>query len=154
MSKAKVTIGGEVVKSKGVEAIKDLTENRTMIVQKLTQNAPSKPEIAENLKCIEDVFNHFKPRAEVSFKDKEGSKVTEELSFNSIADFSLKGLTQNSSFLGGLQIQAQTYQQILQELKGNNRLKKLLSSQEGKEAIVKTLLALIKELEENESKSL
>jgi hypothetical protein len=152
MAQPKVTIGGEVVKSKGVEAIKDLTENRTMIVQKLTQNAPAKPEITENLKCIEDVFNHFKPRAEVAFKDKEGSKITEELPFNSIADFSLKGLTQNSSFLGGLQIQAQTYQQILQELKGNNRLKKLLALEDGKEAIVKTLLALIKELEENESK--
>lgn len=152
MAQPKVTIGGEVVKNKSAESIKDLTENRTMIVQKLTQNVPSKPEIAENLKCIEDVFTHFKPKAEVSFKDKEGSKITEELPFNSIADFSLKGLTQNSNFLGGLQIQSQTYQQILQELKGNNRLKKLLSSNDGKEAVVKTLLALIKELEENESK--
>ena len=152
MAKSKVTIGGDIVKKIGVEAIKDLQENRTMIVQKLTQNAPSKPEIAENLKCIEDVFEHFKPKAEVSFKDKEGSKVTEELPFNSIADFSLKGLTQNSSFLGGLQIQAQTYQQILQELKANNRLKKLLATDDGKEAIVKTLFALIKELEENENK--
>ncbi|HNY01694.1 MAG TPA: hypothetical protein PKG48_03865 [Bacteroidales bacterium] len=152
MANPKVTIGGEVVKSKGVEAIKDLTENRTMIVQQLTQSPPSKPEIAENLKCIEDVFEHFKPKAEVAFRDKEGSKVAEELPFNSIADFSLKGLTQNSSFLSGLQIQAQTYQQILQELKGNNRLKKLLATEQGKEVLVKTLLALVKELEENESK--
>ena len=150
MAQPKVTIGGEVVKSKGVEAIKDLTENRTMIVQKLTQNPPSKPEIVENMKNIDDVFNHFKPKAEVSFKDQEGAKVTEELSFNSLEDFTLKGLTQNSSFLGDLKIQYQTYQQILQELKGNNRLKKLLATEEGKAALVKTLLALTKELDEIE----
>ncbi len=150
MAQPKVTIGGEVVKSKGVEAIKDLTENRTMIVQKLTQNAPTKPEIVENLKCIEDVFEKFKPTAEVSFKDREGSKVQEELAFNSIADFSLKGMTQNSNFLSQLNMQAQTYQQILQELKNNNRMKKMLANEEGKTALLKALMALLKELEEND----
>jgi hypothetical protein len=151
MAQPKVTIGGEVVKSKGVEAIKDLTENRTMIVQKLTQNKPSKPEIAENLKCIEDVFERFKPSAEIAFKDSEGAVVQEELNFNSIADFSLKGMTQNSSFLSQLNMQAQTYQQILQELKNNNRMKKLLSTEEGKMAVLKALMALLKELEENDN---
>jgi hypothetical protein len=149
---AKVTIGGDLVKRKGVEAIKDLTENRTMIVKQLTQNPPSKPEVVENLKNIDDVFNHFQPRAEVNFTDKEGTKISEDLAFKSLYDFSLKGLTQNSNFLGGLKMQSETYQRILQELKGNARLKKLLSTDEGKAALAQTLIALIKELEENERK--
>ena len=152
MANPKVSIGGDLVKRKGVEAIKDLTENRTMIVKKLTQTAPSKPEIVEGLKTVDDVFTHFKPKAEVTFTDKEGSRIGEELPFSSLNDFTLKGLTQNSNFLGGLNMQKITYQQILQELKGNNRLKKLISTEEGKTALVKTLMALVKELEENERK--
>jgi len=146
----KVVIGGEIVKQKGVEAIKDLTENRTMIVQKLTQTPPAKPEIVQDLKNIEDVFKQFKPKADISFKDKEGSSISEELSFNSLADFGLKGLTQNSNFLGNLKIQTDTYQQILRELKGNNRLKKVIATESGKTALVKAMMAIIKELEENE----
>ena len=152
MSQGKVTIGGEIVKKIGVEAIKDLQENRTMIAQKLTQSPPSKPEIVENLKNIDDVFNHYKPTADVKFKDSEGSAVPEELRFNSLADFSLNGLTENSSFLSDLNIQTNTYQQLLRELKGNNRLKKALADEGGKTAIIKVLMALIKELEENERK--
>jgi hypothetical protein len=150
MAQSKVTIGGEIVKKMGVEAIKDLQENRTMIAQQLTQSAPSKPEIVEGLKNIDDVFGHFKPSAEIAFKDKEGGTVSEELNFKSLADFSLKGLTDNSSFLSDLQIQADTFQQILRELKNNNRLKKALSDEAGKIALMKSMMALIKELEENE----
>jgi hypothetical protein len=152
MSKPKVTIGGEIVKKIGVEAIKDLQENRTLIAQKLTQTPPSKPEIVENLKSVEDVFDHYKPTADVKFKDAEGAAVPEELRFNSLADFSLNGLTENSNFLSDLKIQTDTFQQILRELKGNNRLKKVIADEGGKTAMVKVLMALIKELEENESK--
>ena len=148
----KVVIGGEIIKAKGVEAIKDLTENRTMIVQKLTQTPPSKPEIVQDLKNIDDVFKQFKPKAEIKFKDKEGGSVAEELPFNSLADFGLKGMTQNSNFLGNLKIQSDTYQQILRELKGNNRLKKVIAGEGGKTALVKALMAIVKELEENERK--
>jgi len=150
MAQSKVTIGGEIVKTVGVEAIKDLQENRTMIVQKLTQAPPSKPEIVEGMKNIDDVFDHFKPTADVKFKDKDGASLSEELTFNSIGDFSLKGLTDNSAFLGELKVQSETYQQIVRELKGNNRLKKALADEGGKVALMKALMALIKELEENE----
>ena len=152
MANSNVSIGGELAKKSRVEGIKDLTENRTLIIKKLTQNPSSKPEIVENIKTIDEVFKKFEPKAEIKFTDKEGSKVSEEIPFNSLVDFTLKGMTQNSPFLGGLQMESQTYQQILQELKGNNRLKKLLASEDGKSALVKTLMAIIKELEENERK--
>jgi hypothetical protein len=150
MAQGKVTIGGEIVKKMGVEAIKDLQENRTMVVQKLTQNPASKPEIVENLKTIDDVFQHYKPTADVKFKDKEGTGVSEELPFNSLADFGLKGLTENSSFLRELNLETNAYQQILRELKGNNRLKKVIAEEGGKTAMLKVLTALIQELEEND----
>jgi hypothetical protein len=152
MAKSKVTIGGEIVKQQGVEAIKDLQENRTLFIQKLTQNPPSKPEIVENLKSADDVFNHYKPTADVKFSDKDGSKVSETLEFKSLADFSLNGLTEKSPFLSNLKMQSEVYQQIMMEMKGNNRLKKALTDEKGKAAMVKALMAIIKELEENEGK--
>jgi hypothetical protein len=150
MASNKVTIGGEIVKQKGVEAIKDLQENRTMVIQKLTQSPASKPEVVEGLKSVEDVFEHYKPSADIKFTDKEGGSVAEELKFKSLADFSLNGLTDNSNFLKGLKTQSEVYQQILRELKGNNRLKKVLAEENGKEALIKALMAVIKELNENE----
>lgn len=150
MAKGKVVIGGDLVKEKGIEAIKDLQENRTMIVQKLTQSPPSKPEVVDNLKSIEEVFDKFKPTAEVKFKDKEGTSVSEELNFHSLEDFSLKGLTENSDFLKDLSTQSEVYQLILRELKGNNRLKKIIADGGGKEALIKALMAIVKEIDENE----
>lgn len=143
-------IGGELIKEKGVEAIKDLQENRTMIVQKLTQSPASKPVIVENLKNIGEVFDHFKPTAEVSFKDKDGGNINEDLNFRSLADFSLDGLTEQSAFLKDLKMQSEVYQLIIRELKNNNKLKKVLADGGGKTALLKALMAILKEMEENE----
>ena len=143
-------IGGELIKEKGVEAIKDLTENRTMIVQKLTQSPPSKPVVVENLKNIGDVFDEYKPSAEVTFKDKEGGSINEELNFRSLADFSLDGITEQSNFLKDLKTQSEVYQLIIRELKNNNKLKKVLADGGGKTALVKAMYAILKEIEESE----
>jgi len=143
-------IGGELTKEKGVEAIKDLQENRTMIVQKLTQSPASKPVVVENLKNIGEVFDEFKPSAEVTFKDKEGSSINEELNFRSLADFSLDGITEQSAFLKDLKTQSEVYQLIIRELKNNNKLKKVLADSGGKAALMKALVAVLKEMEESE----
>lgn len=117
------TIGGEIVKEKGVEAIKDLQENRTLFTQQFTQEPASKPVVVENLKNIADVFDHFKPKAEINFKNNDGSSSAEELRFNSLNDFSVDGLTEQSGFLKDLRTKAEVYQQIIRELKNNNKLK-------------------------------
>ncbi|MFZ4546122.1 MAG: hypothetical protein ACOYN4_01735 [Bacteroidales bacterium] len=143
-------IGGELIKEKGAEAIKDLQENRTMIVQKLTQSPPSKPVVVENLKNIGDVFDQYKPSAEVIFKDKDGGSISEELNFSTLADFSLDGITEQSAFLKDLNTQSEVYQLIIRELKNNNKLKKVLADGGGKTALLKALVAIMKEIEESE----
>lgn len=147
---AKSVIGGELIKEKGVEAIKDLQENRTMIVQKLTQSPASKPVVVENLKNIGEVFEHYKPSAEVTFKDKDGGSVSEELKFRALPDFSLDGLTEQSAFLKDLKTQSDEYQLMIRELKNNNKLKKVLADGGGKTALLKAIVAILKEIEESE----
>jgi predicted component of type VI protein secretion system len=147
---AKSVIGGELVKESGVEAIKDLKENRTMFVQRFTQTPDSRPAVVEGLKNIEDVFNQYKPKAEVAFTDKDGGTVNEELAFGSLADFSLDNLTDQSGFLKDLKTQSEVYQQIIKELKNNNKLKKVIADTTGKTALIKALMAILKEMEESE----
>lgn len=60
-------IGGTEVKGDGSEAFADIPQNRTLLIEKLTDNDPIKPEIVMGLQTIEQVFDQFKPEKEVEF---------------------------------------------------------------------------------------
>ena len=55
-----VEIGGQLVPRESFEAIANISSNKTLLVQKLT-NKPTKIEPIKGLKTIDEVFNHFKP---------------------------------------------------------------------------------------------
>ena len=61
-------IGGTEVEGDASEAIGEIAQNKTLMVEKLTAEAPFKPEIVEGLTSIDDVFNHFQPSVEVDLK--------------------------------------------------------------------------------------
>ena len=52
-------IGGTEVPGDASEAISEISQNRTLLIEQLTADAPFKPEIVEGLSSIDDVFNHF-----------------------------------------------------------------------------------------------
>jgi hypothetical protein len=141
-------IGGTEVKGDASEAISDIPQNRTLMVEKLTDQAPAKPQIVEGLTSIDDVFSHFAPKVEVEFEDLDGAAKTEELSFKSLADFGVKGITTQSEFLKDLTNQKEQYLKIIKQLKSNKMLRKALDNQDTKEALLNAIYALIKELEE------
>ncbi|HEY0272394.1 MAG TPA: hypothetical protein VGC22_04365, partial [Chitinophaga sp.] len=74
-------IGGNERKIDTSEAFVDISPNKTLFVQQLTQQEPVKPEKVEGLKTVEDVFRHFKPQVEVSFATKDGGQSDETLHF-------------------------------------------------------------------------
>ena len=57
-------IGGNEVEVDANESIADIPSNRTLMVQKLTDEAPLTPETVEGLQTVEGVFEHFKPSVE------------------------------------------------------------------------------------------
>ena len=61
-------IGGNEVKGDASEAFADIQQNRTLMIEKLTDNAPVKPQIVEGLTNVEAVFEHFKPNVDVEFR--------------------------------------------------------------------------------------
>ncbi|AMA50392.1 hypothetical protein AX766_06400 [Flavobacterium covae] len=142
-------IGGNEVPLDANEAISEIPQNRTIIAQKLTAESPVKPELVEGLTTIEKVFDHFKPEIKVDFENLDGSTKMENLNFKNLGDFGVKGITQQSNFLTGLETEKDQYQKIIKQLKSNKILKGALEDPDAKKALLDSLQSLIKELEEN-----
>ena len=145
----KYDIGGSEVKSDASEAVGDIPQNRTLMVEKLTADAPFKPEITEGLTSIEDVFNHFNPTVELEFEDVEGKSKEEQLRFNGLSDFGVKGMVAQSSVLQDLTLQKDQYYKIIKQLKSNKLLRKALENPESRQALLNALYALSKEIEQS-----
>lgn len=129
------------------ESIIEFPQNRALITEQLTYNEPPKPDIVKGLKTVDEVFEHFKPKVDVEFQDMEGGSKKETLAFNNLADFGVKGLTAQSSFLQDLDVQKNEYQKIIKQLKTNKLLRQAISDIESKKALLNSILALLKELE-------
>ncbi|NQU51474.1 MAG: hypothetical protein HQ522_02935 [Bacteroidetes bacterium] len=141
-------IGGTEVKGDASEAFAEIPQNRTLLCEKLTTDAPIKPNIVGGLQTIDDVFEHYKPKVEVEFEDSEGVGKQEKLSFSGLSDFGIKGITAQSEFLQDLTIEKDQYQKIIKQLKSNKLLRKTLEKTETKADLLGVMYALIKELEE------
>ena len=141
-------IGGTEAKGDASEAISDIPQNRTLMVEKFTAEPPIKPEITEGLTSIDDVFNHFKPQIDVEFTDSDGAAKEEKLAFNNLADFGTKGIVAQSEFLQDLTIQKDQFFKIIKQLKSNKLLRKALENPETKEATLNAIYALVKEIDQ------
>lgn len=141
-------IGGNEVPQDANEAITDIPENRTLLIEKLTSEPAISPEVVEGLKTIEEVFEQYKPMVEIEFKDKDGQFAKEKLSFRRLGDFGAEGLSRQSNFLKKLTAERDEYQQIIKQVKSNNVLRKVILDPDQKEAFLKAIQALIQELEQ------
>ena len=141
-------IGGQEVKGDASEAILEIPQNRTLFAQKLTNDAPVKPQIVEGLKNIDEVFANYKPKVSVDFEDSNGASFQEELRFGGLADFGTKGITTQSAFLQNLNREKEQFQKIIKQLKTNRLLRKALEAPDTRQAVLNSLYSMIKELEE------
>lgn len=140
-------VGGNAVKTDASEGMADIPMNRTLFVQKLTADDPVKPEAVYDLKSVDDVFEHFKPKVEVEFEKNDGSTLTEELKFNGISDFKSASVVEQSPFLQGLNGQKDEYQKLVKQLKTNKLVRNVIENPETKAAFMNALHALIQELD-------
>jgi len=142
-------IGGNERKVDTSESIVDIAFNKTMFIQKLTDNEPLRPEKVEGLKKVEDVFSHFKPNVNVEFEAEDGAAVNENLSFTHLGDFSVKSIISNSDYLAGVNVEKDMSASVIKQLKSNKTLKSTLENPETKEAFLQVLKSFIEELEGN-----
>lgn len=142
-------IGGTEVKTDANEAFADIPQNRTLLVEKLTNDPAIKPVVQKGLKTIEEVFEHFNPNVEVDFEDAEGVEKKEMLKFQNLGDFGAKGITRQSSFLKDLDTEKDQYVKVMKQLKTNKILKTAIADPEAKQALLDAIRALLTEIDEN-----
>jgi hypothetical protein len=149
MAVEKYSIGGTVEATDASEAFADIPQNRVLMVEKLTAKPATSPVIVQELTSMEAVFEHFKPNIDVDFETEDGATKKETLRFNSIADFGVKGITNQSSYLNDLTLRKEQYQKIIKQLKSNKILRQALNDPDSRVAVLKALNALIKELDQS-----
>lgn len=146
MSMYNYGIGGNEVKKDASEAISNIPSNRTLLIQKLTNETPVSPEAVYNLTSVEDVFEKFAPKLEVEFQDESGSDVKETINFRNLGDFNPKAIKEKSDFLNNLNVEKEQNTKITRQLTSNRALKKALENPETRAAIIETLEASLAEL--------
>jgi hypothetical protein len=142
-------IGGNEVKLDANEAIIEISHNRTLFAEKLTQQTPVKPEIVQGLTSVEDVFENYKPAVPVTFHDAEGRTVPEMLRFHNLGDFGVKGITAQSPFLDDLAAEKEQFLKIMKHLKTNKILKTALADPSARQALLSAIRGMLKDLDAN-----
>jgi len=142
-------VGGNAVKTDSSEGMAEISMNRSLFVQKLTADDPIKPQAVYDLKTVDEVFEHFKPKVEVEFEKPDGTSAGEELRFNNVGDFKASSMVNQSPFLQGLNSQKDEYQKVVKQLKTNKLVKNVIENPETKQAFMAALQALIAELDAN-----
>ncbi|SHL70898.1 hypothetical protein SAMN05444266_104483 [Chitinophaga jiangningensis] len=137
-------IGGTEIRPDTQESIAEISPNRTLFAEKLTQFPPLRPEIVKGLSGIAAVFAHYRPAVKVTFKDARGAPVREELRFKGVADFGPSGITAQSAFLQDMATTRALYLQVLKHLHTNKLLRAALEDEEAK----RSLLEVVERLEE------
>jgi hypothetical protein len=139
-------IGGNEVKKDASEAISNIPSNRTLLIQKLTNETPVTPEAIYKLGSVEAVFEKFAPKMEVEFQDENGTDIKETVSFKNLGDFNPKAIQEKSSFLNKLSVEKEQNTKITRQLTSNRALKKALDNPETRTAIIEALELSLAEL--------
>lgn len=146
MSMYNYGIGGNEVKKDASEAISNIPSNRTLLIQKLTNETPVTPEAIYKLTTVEAVFEKFSPKLEVEFQDENGTDVKETINFKNLGDFNPKSIQEKSQFLNKLNVEKEQNTKITRQLTSNRALKKALDNPDTRAAIIDALESSLEEL--------
>ena len=139
-------IGGNEVKVDANESIADIPSNRTLLVQKLTDEAPAAPETVYGLQTVEDVFEHFSPSVNLEMQNDKGEDISEKMVFKNLGDFDAKNIKEHSEFLSKLDVEKEQNTKIARQLSSNKALLKALANPETRQAIIDLLESTLDEI--------
>ena len=129
-----------------------IDQNKTLMIDQYTSDVEAgNPEFVEDITNINDAFEHFKPKVNVTFTDAEGGAVEETLKFGEIRDFEAQGgkgrLVQNSPFLSGVKEQIDTNVKIRKSIEQNRKLRDILKDAGSREELKEMLQSMLDELQ-------
>lgn len=140
--------GAWLIEQQQVQGIPEIPNNRTLFIQKFTDEAPSEPEFNQESNSLADVFDHYKPSKEVTLEDSEGVPMDEKFEFKRIKDFGKEGMIAQSEMLSALNKKMEMYADFIKRLKSVKTLPKMMADAEAKTAYLEVIDQMIAELEE------
>lgn len=128
-----------------------IDQNKTLMIDQYTSDVEAgNPEFVEDITNINDAFDHFKPKVDVTFTDAEGGAVEETLKFGEIRDFEAQGgkgnLVKNSAFLSGTKEQIDTNVKIRKSIEQNRKLRDILKEAGSRAELKEMLQGMLDEL--------
>ena len=132
-----------------------IDQNKTLMIDQYTSDVEAgNPEFVEDIQNINDAFEHFKPKVDVTFTDADGGAVEESLKFGEIRDFEAQGgkgnLVKNSPFLSGTKEQIDTNVKIRKSIEQNRKLRDILKEAGSREELKEMLQSMLDELKSAE----
>ena len=129
-----------------------IDQNKTLMIDQYTSDAEAgNPEFVEDIQNINDAFERFKPKVDVTFTDEEGGAVEETLKFGELRDFEANGgkgrLVENSPFLSGVKMKIETNTKIRKSIEQNRKLRDILKDAGSREELKEMLKSMLDELE-------
>ena len=128
-----------------------IDQNKTLMIDQYTSDVEAgNPDFVEDIQNINDAFEHFKPKVDVTFTDAEGGAVEETLKFGEIRDFEAQGgkgnLVKNSPFLSGIKEQIDTNAKIRKSIEQNRKLRDILKEAGSRSELKEMLQSMLDEL--------
>ncbi len=128
-------------------------QNKTLMIDQYTTDVEAgNPEFVEDIHNIDDAFNHFKPKVDVTFTNEDGGAVEETLKFGELRDFEANGgkgrLVENSPFLSGVKMKIDTNAKIRKSIEQNRKLRDILKEVGSRQELKEMLQSMLAELEE------
>lgn len=140
--------GAWLIEQQHVQGIPEIPNNKTLFIQKFTDEPPSEPEFNKESSSLADVFEHYKPSKEVTLEDSDGVPVDETFEFSKIKDFGKEGMIAQSEMLRDLNNKLEMYADFIKRLKSVKTLPKMMADSEAKAAYLMVVDQMIAELEE------
>ena len=130
-----------------------IDQNKTLMIDQYTTDVEAgNPELVEDITNINDAFEKFKPKVQVTFTDEEGGAVEETLKFGELRDFEANGgkgrLVENSPFLAGTKMKIETNAKIRKSIEQNRKLRDILKEAGSREELKEILQSMLNELEQ------
>ncbi len=128
-----------------------IDQNKTLMIDQYTTDVEAgAPEFVEDIQNINDAFERFKPKVDVTFTDEEGGAVEETLKFGELRDFEANGgkgrLVENSPFLSGVKMKIETNQKIRKSIEQNRKLRDILKEADNRAELKEMLQSMLDEL--------
>ena len=128
-----------------------IDQNKTLMIDQYTSDVEAgAPEFVEDIQNIDDAFERFKPKVDVTFTDEEGGSVEETLKFGELRDFEANGgkgrLVENSPFLSGVKMKIETNQKIRKSIEQNRKLRDILKEADNRAELKEMLQGMLDEL--------